>query len=172
MLFWGCIVICDLYLFHFTVLLNLDFFCFKSFLSFSVDKVITGTYNFVSVIWNLEDVGEISLRAFVIVLMLVITQILDQVKTNSISQLINGISKVLQKLLNYFNGTAISTFFCTRFVNTISRTVNSITFCIGNFCINIISTSYSTCLVFKRCWVCYIFVWIIITIFVSLNSSM
>ena len=28
-----------------------------------------------------------------------------------ISQLINGISRVLQKLLRFFNGTAISTFF-------------------------------------------------------------
>ena len=28
-----------------------------------------------------------------------------------ISQLINGISRFLQKLLKYFNGTAISTFF-------------------------------------------------------------
>ena len=28
-----------------------------------------------------------------------------------ISQLINGISRVLQKLLKYFNGTAISAFF-------------------------------------------------------------
>ena len=42
--------------------------------------------------------------------MLVITHSVDQVKIKDISQLINGISKVLQKLLRYFNGTAISTY--------------------------------------------------------------
>ena len=35
----------------------------------------------------------------------------DQVEKRLISQLINGISIVLQKLLKYFNGTAISTSF-------------------------------------------------------------
>ena len=45
-------VICDLYLFHFIVLLNPVFNCFKSFVSFSFDKVTTGTYTFVSVIWS------------------------------------------------------------------------------------------------------------------------
>ena len=55
MLLW--IVICNLYLFHLIVLLNPDFNCSKSFLSFSVDKVTTGTYNFVSVIWNSYPVG-------------------------------------------------------------------------------------------------------------------
>ena len=39
------------------------------------------------------------------------TQSLDQVKMRLILQLINDISRVLQKLLKYFNGTAISTFF-------------------------------------------------------------
>ena len=42
---------------------------------------------------------------------LVITQADDHVKMRLISQLIRGISRVLQKLLKYFNGTAISTFF-------------------------------------------------------------
>ena len=36
---------------------------------------------------------------------LVIAQSLDQVKIRLTSQLINGISGVLQKLLKYFNGT-------------------------------------------------------------------
>ena len=40
-----------------------------------------------------------------------ITQPLDQVKMRLTSQLIHGISTVLQKLLIYFNGTAITTFF-------------------------------------------------------------
>ena len=37
------------------------------------------------------------------------TQFEDHVKTSSTSQLIKGISRVLQKLLKYFNGTIIST---------------------------------------------------------------
>ena len=56
MLLW--IVICDLYLFHTTVLLNPDFICSKNFLSFFVDKVTTGIYNFVSVIWNVAHDGS------------------------------------------------------------------------------------------------------------------
>ena len=39
-----------------------------------------------------------------------ITQFSDQVKTSSTSQLIQGISRVLQKLLKYFSGNIISTF--------------------------------------------------------------
>ena len=38
-------------------------------------------------------------------------QVDDHVKMRLISQLISGISRVLQKLVKYFNGTAISTFF-------------------------------------------------------------
>ena len=37
----------------------------------------------------------------------------DQVKKRLISQLIKSISRVLQKLLKYFNDTIISTFFVT-----------------------------------------------------------
>ena len=40
-----------------------------------------------------------------------ITQFVDHIKVNIISQLIKDISKVLQKLLKYFSGTNISTFF-------------------------------------------------------------
>ena len=43
--------------------------------------------------------------------MLVITHYLDQVKIKDTSQLINGVFNALQKLLSYFNGTAISTSF-------------------------------------------------------------
>ena len=39
------------------------------------------------------------------------TQVHDHVKMRLTSQLIKGISKVLQKLLKYFSGTIISTFF-------------------------------------------------------------
>ena len=39
------------------------------------------------------------------------TKFADQVKIRLTSQLIKGISRVLQKLLKYFNGTIISTLF-------------------------------------------------------------
>ena len=42
---------------------------------------------------------------------LVIMQVDDHVKMRLISQLIDEISRVLQKLVKCFNGTAISTFF-------------------------------------------------------------
>ena len=77
------------------VLLHPVLNCSKRLLPFSVNKVTTATYNFVSVFWNVAFVGEVSL----------------QVKIKDTSQLINEISKVLQKLLRYFNGTAISNSF-------------------------------------------------------------
>ena len=40
-----------------------------------------------------------------------ITHLIHQVKSKPISQLINDISRVLQKSLKYFNGTAILTSF-------------------------------------------------------------
>ena len=42
---------------------------------------------------------------------MVITQVVDHVKLRLISQFIVDISRVLQKLLKYFNGTAILTSF-------------------------------------------------------------
>ena len=42
---------------------------------------------------------------------IVITQVDDHAKIRITSQLINGISRVLQKILKYFNGTIISTSF-------------------------------------------------------------
>ena len=44
-----------------------------------------------------------------------IIQFSDQIKNKLISQLIKGISKVLQKLLRYFSGTIISSFFVPLF---------------------------------------------------------
>ena len=46
-----------MYLFHFIVLLNPVFNCSKSLVSFSFDKVITETYNFVSAILNSDPVS-------------------------------------------------------------------------------------------------------------------
>ena len=74
-------------------------------MSFSFDKVTTGTYNFVSVILNVAPdgatiAGSASASAKI--------QFLDQVRNISASQLINGISKLLQKLLKYFKGIKTS----------------------------------------------------------------
>ena len=44
-------------------------------------------------------------------LILIIKQFAEQVRMSLISQLINGVSRALQKLLRYFNGTLISTCF-------------------------------------------------------------
>ena len=62
---------------------------------------LTGTQSFVSVIVNIPSPVE-----------LLITQVDDHVKKMTLnSELINSISRVPQKLLKYFNGTIISTFF-------------------------------------------------------------
>ena len=71
-------------------------------MSFSFDKVTTGTYNFESVILNVAPDGV------TFVAISTKTQFLYQVKINSTSQLINGIFKSLQKLLKCFSG--ITTF--------------------------------------------------------------
>ena len=106
-----------MYLFHFIVLLNPYFNCPNNFLSFSADKVTTGTYNLQSVILNFALAGNsiatigglgCGLGAFLKALS-TSTHSLYQEKINVISQLINGISKLLQKLPKYFNGIAIST---------------------------------------------------------------
>ena len=112
------LVISDLYLFHLILLLNLDFNCSNKLLSSSVDKVTTGTYNVVSAILNVAFVGS-SIAATAgsasgsssLVVLLVNTQLSDHVKIRFTSQLINGVSSVLQKLLKCFNGTTISTYF-------------------------------------------------------------
>ena len=92
-----------MYLFHFIVLLNPDFNCSNSLLSFSADKVTMATYNLQSVISNLASVGDsiaaigglgCGLGAFLKALP-TSTHSLYQDKINVISQLINGISKLL-----------------------------------------------------------------------------
>ena len=106
-----------MYLFHFIVLLNPNFNCFKNLLSFSADKVTTGIYNLQSVISNFalvrDSVATIGglgcgLGAFLKALP-TSTDSLYQDKINVISQLINGISKLLQKLPKYFHGIEIAT---------------------------------------------------------------
>ena len=98
-------------MFHFTVLLNADFSCSKSFVSFSFDKVTTGTYNFVSASSIFSPLGGTIAGLSPCVFLLVIsakTQFFDQVKINSTSQLISGIFKLFQKLLKCFSGITIS----------------------------------------------------------------
>ena len=99
-MFCAYVFMSDSYLFQLIILLKPDFNCWSNFALSGVDKVTTGTYSFVSVIANFYSPSE-----------LVITQSLEHVKRSSTSQIINGISRVLQKLHKYFNGTIISTSF-------------------------------------------------------------
>ena len=83
-------------------------------MSFSFDKVTTGTYNFVSVISNLISAGGAIAGLLPCEFLLVMsakTKFFDQVKINSTSQLISRIFKLFQKLLKYFSGIANSVSF-------------------------------------------------------------
>ena len=107
----------DLYLFHLIVLLNPVFNFFNNLLSFSVDNVTTGIYNYVAAILKVVFVGllisatQLSPAIFFIKPLLVNTKLADQVKVKDTLQLIKVICSALQKLVRYFNGTAISTSF-------------------------------------------------------------
>ena len=76
-----------------------DFNCSSSFILPWVDKVTIWTWSFVSVIVNSGSWVSIGLP--------IIKHLLDQVRIRLISQLVNGISRVLQKLLKYFHGTVL-----------------------------------------------------------------
>ena len=65
-------------------------------------SIIIRTWSFVSVTGNVFAWFAAALD---------IAQITDQVKMRLISQSVNVIARVLQKLLKYFNGTIILTFF-------------------------------------------------------------
>ena len=83
-------------------------------MSFSFDKVTTGTYNFVSVISNAVSAGgtiaTLLLCAFLLVIS-VKTHFFDQFNINSTSQLINGIFTAFQKSLKCFSGITASVLF-------------------------------------------------------------
>ena len=86
----------------------------NNLLSSSANKGTTG--HFVSVILNVAFVGILTAAttgsvsgSASLVALLVIIHFSDQVKIRFILQLINGISSVFQKLLKYFNDTAIFT---------------------------------------------------------------
>ena len=78
------------------VLLNPVFNCSKILLSFSADKVTTGTYNFVSAIVNVAFVGA-AIAGLYPYASVVKTQFLDQVKIIFISKFTSGIFEFLQK---------------------------------------------------------------------------
>ena len=70
------------------VLLNPDFSCSKSIMSFSFHKVTTGTFNFVSVISNVAPDGATIAALLPSASLFVISakiQFFDQVKISSIS---------------------------------------------------------------------------------------
>ena len=71
---------------------------FDSFALYSIFKVTIGTWSFVSVIAKTEFPSSLDYIQF-----------LSHFNESSTLQLINGISNDLQKLLKYFNGTAIFT---------------------------------------------------------------
>ena len=79
--------------------LNPGFNSYNELLLSLLDKVTTGIQIFVPVIAKV-----------VILFPSEIAQLVDQVRVRLILQLIKGISRVIQKLLKYFNGTAISAF--------------------------------------------------------------
>ena len=73
---------------------------FANFTLSAVNKVTTRTYSFVSVILKVAHVPSLDNIHFS-----------PHVNSSSILKFIKGISNDLQKLLRYFNGTAIFTFF-------------------------------------------------------------
>ena len=84
-------------------------------MSFYFERVTTDTYNFVSVILNVApDGAAIAGGSLLFPASLVVisakTQVLVQVRINSISQLINKIFKFFQKLLKCFSGIGTSAF--------------------------------------------------------------
>ena len=75
-----------------------------------IDKVTTGADNFVFIILSGAPIGAcmaggslLFLAALVIISFK--TQFADLVKGKDISQLINSMSNILQKLITYFHGT-------------------------------------------------------------------
>ena len=91
-----------LHLFQLIAPFNSNFSCCNSFVISSIDKVTTETKRFVSVITNVATWFGAAVD---------ITKFSGQVRMRLVLQLINGIVRVLQKLLKYLNGTIISTFF-------------------------------------------------------------
>ena len=112
LLLTASVVICDLYLFHISSLLNPDFRLVNNLIPSSLDKVTTGTYDSHLVIFSVGFVGAAVFppSKFNPVCSLVIMQFLFHFNSKNISQVINGIFNALQKLPKYFNNIADITF--------------------------------------------------------------
>ena len=89
MLVLACVLISNLYLFHLIILLNPIFNYSIDLLSFSLDRVTTGRYNFASVIANIAPIGALmsgtggsALGSVSYVVSSVITQFLDHLRSN------------------------------------------------------------------------------------------
>ena len=91
------------YLFQLIAPLKPDFYCLSSFTLSWVSTVTTGIKSFVP---GIENVAP-----WFATLVATIKHFWDQFKSRAISQSIKDISKVLRKLLSYFNGTIIFPFF-------------------------------------------------------------
>ena len=117
LLFFDWVAFSDLYLFQEIVLLN-PYLIISKMLIFSLTgKVTTGTETLALFTWNVALFAEVATSyltgsvfgtALDVLDVSDITQYLDHDKSSSISQLINGKSRDLQKLLKYFNGTTTS----------------------------------------------------------------
>ena len=84
------------------VLLNPVFNCSNNLLSFSADKVTTGTCNFASFLLNVAPVGLLILGTAAVV------YVASTVSLYSLLVNMQFSDQILQKFLKYFNGTTIS----------------------------------------------------------------
>ena len=100
-MFFGCVVISDLYLFQELVLLNPCYIFYKNLILSFIDKVTTGKQSFVLVITKFTPAMllfcSVNAQSFV------------HDKSSSISQFVNGKSKDLQKELRYMIEIVTST---------------------------------------------------------------
>ena len=113
MLFFGCVVISDLYLFQETVLLNPFFDCAKNLILSFIDKVTAGTQRSALYIWNAVPVvfvtsTVLSQDTAAVLDVSDIIQFFVHLKSSSTPLLIKGKSIDLQMLLKYLNGTTTS----------------------------------------------------------------
>ena len=121
--------------------MNPDFNCCNSFVLSLVDKVTTGRSSFVSVIGKVVTLSPSEIAQFA-----------DQVTIRLISQLIKSISRVLQKLLNYFNGTANFSFIM-RTLLVLSKKFN-LYFNDSDSIITLFGLSLENWYKFKLFWMC------------------
>ena len=94
-----------------------------------VDKVTTGTYNFVSLIVKTKLLTIAFSWTWLSIPAADKTQYLVYLTFNSILQSINAISSDVQKFLKYFTGTAIVAFFRTPFALSGSVFPNNLALC-------------------------------------------